>query len=295
MPALANLLVAIDHLDDAPAVLEKAARLATATRAKTHIVRVAYEAIAELGPARIDDLDALKTYVLQAEEQALEDAVDAHRGAFASLETTAIWNKRTSDGVLHVAELVGADLVMKATRGPEGIDVTQVPDDWNLLRRARCPVLMVKPDAWVENPIVLAAVNSLDDEHADVSRALLRRARTLTDRLGGRLHVVNAYPMFERWRGEFGAGVDVAKLVAAVEEEIARRVDALAGDVVYEQLHVREGRADLVIRQLAEETRAEIVVLGTAARSGVKGLVVGNTSEIVLPHVAADVLVVPPP
>ncbi len=293
MRRIDNILVAIDDIADVPFVMEKAAALAKAASAKTHVVRVAFEELAEFGRTSADDRQMLKTYVLQADEQELEDALEDARPQFRDLETTTIWHKRVSQGVLDVADLVKPDLIVKATHAPEQ-GRGRVLDDWHLLRNESCPVLLVKPSAWVKNPVVLAAINGLDDDHEPLNLAVLERAGDLARALTGRLHVVNAYPAFERWVGQLGDGVDYEALVGEVETEIRDRVHALAdrAGASIEQLHVREGKASFVIGQLAEETSAEALVIGTAARGGVKGVVFGNTAEAVLHHVDADVLTV---
>jgi universal stress protein E len=62
--------------------------------------------------------------------------------------------------------------------------------------------------------------------------------------------------------------------------------------VDYERLYADEGRAEQVISTLAEELGAELVVVGTHARQGLKGIVLGNTSERLVHHLETDVLTV---
>ena len=46
------------------------------------------------------------------------------------------------------------------------------------------------------------------------------------------------------------------------------------------------------LRKLAEDTQAEILVIGTLGRTGVKSLVIGNTSETIVQYSHCDVVVV---
>jgi universal stress protein E len=57
------------------------------------------------------------------------------------------------------------------------------------------------------------------------------------------------------------------------------------------RVHIAHGSAAGVIRAAAEEIRADLIVIGTVARSGLMGTVVGNTAERVLDEALADVLV----
>ena len=55
---------------------------------------------------------------------------------------------------------------------------------------------------------------------------------------------------------------------------------------------MREGAADRVIKDYAQELDAGVIVLGTVARSGISGLFIGNTAESVMEHTQSDVVVV---
>jgi universal stress protein E len=49
-----------------------------------------------------------------------------------------------------------------------------------------------------------------------------------------------------------------------------------------------------VIQHVADDTRADIVVMGALARSGLKRLLIGNTAERMLDRLNCDVLIVKP-
>ena len=58
----------------------------------------------------------------------------------------------------------------------------------------------------------------------------------------------------------------------------------------FSMLHIREGKPSMVIRDVVDQCDADLVVMGTVGRSGVAGLVIGNTSEAVLHVVNTDVV-----
>jgi len=292
MQSVNNILVVVSDAD-ARYVLEKAQILASASKARVHIVRIIYEGVADLSTSVIDDSIRLKTFILQAAESALEELVDPWRGRFPDLETAAIWNPRTWEGILHAAETTAADLIMKgASLHHKFGDVVRTPDDWNLLRHSPVPVMLVKPQAWVAEPVLLCALDVFDEAHADLNVALLKEGAALAEILGGDLHVVCTYPMFEPWVGEMGAITSYQDLKRRIELDIITRVDAIAAEakVKFKMLHAEEGHPTHTIGAVAEETEAELLLLGTHAREGVPGLLLGNTSERILHAVATDVL-----
>jgi universal stress protein E len=293
MNELKNVLVVVNRSDDAKYVLEKAQLLASAARATAHVIRVIYDDIVESRIPKGEDAQKLKTFIMEAEETFLEELVDDYRSKFENIETATIWNKKEWEGVTDVARDLSADLIIKAANVESRLqEVIHTPDDWNILRHATCPVMLVKAQAWAGEPAVIAAVNVLDEEHEALNRRILRYAHDLTRVLGGELHVVNAFPLFEPWVGELGAAYDYVSIKREVESEVDQRVRAIAEDegVDYRLLHIREGKAPHVISDLCEETNAELVVMGTSARSGVRGMVIGNTSEALLHVVNTDVV-----
>ncbi|MEZ5560922.1 MAG: universal stress protein [Pseudomonadales bacterium] len=295
MQSMKNILVVLDTGDAARYVLEKAASLAQANHATLHAVRVVYEGVADLVPSVIDQSVDLKTFILESAEAELEELLDPVRRKVDALESATLWNHRHWEGVLHAAEQSGADLIIKGAE-PHGRfgEVIRTPDDWNLLRHATVPVMLVKPQAWVPEPRILCALDPFDDSHRKLSIALLQESQGLASVLGGELTVVVAYPLFEPWVGELGALGNYEELKQNIETEIRSRVDDLAREagVRFRDLVAEEGHATQVISQVAEDTDAELLVIGTHAREGVKGVLLGNTSERILHAVATDVVTV---
>ncbi|MFN2169102.1 MAG: universal stress protein, partial [Anaerolineae bacterium] len=60
------------------------------------------------------------------------------------------------------------------------------------------------------------------------------------------------------------------------------------------RLHLPGGPTGLSISEVADEHRSDIIVMGTLSRTGLKGLLMGNTCETVLQHIDASVLAVKP-
>jgi len=50
-----------------------------------------------------------------------------------------------------------------------------------------------------------------------------------------------------------------------------------------------------VIAPLAAELWADLVVMGTVARTGISGLIIGNTAEAILDQLTCSVLAIKPP
>jgi nucleotide-binding universal stress UspA family protein len=71
--------------------------------------------------------------------------------------------------------------------------------------------------------------------------------------------------------------------------EEARTVEAYGGRV---ETHVLEGMPALAIARVVEETRADLLVLGTRAHHGLAHLVLGSVAERTARRVPCSVLIV---
>ena len=60
------------------------------------------------------------------------------------------------------------------------------------------------------------------------------------------------------------------------------------------QVHLVSGDAGRVLPELADRLRVSLIVMGTVARSGLSGLIMGNTAETILRSVSCSVLALKP-
>jgi nucleotide-binding universal stress UspA family protein len=99
------------------------------------------------------------------------------------------------------------------------------------------------------------------------------------------------------------------KIIAYVEEvrqQHAASLDGLMRDVTGKlgqdaldylkpQTHLLKGWARKEIPVLAKQIEADLVVMGTVARTGVPGFIMGNTAETILEQIDCSVLAIKPP
>jgi universal stress protein E len=296
---ISNLLVVVDDALSMPYLLEKAQQLSD-EETQVHVVQVIYEGVADISTSAIEDSARLKSFILESAESQLEDSLESTRQRFSHLESATLWNARTWEGVLHAAANVDADLILKATEEEESIgervsSVVRTPDEWNLLRHAEVPVMLVKAAAWPRESTVVCALDVFDESHDDLNRAVLSWSGQLAGLLGADLDLVYAYPLFEPWVGELGAVKSYAEIKSSVEDDARERALKMSEDagVSFRHLHLEEGHTAPVLARLVEDSEAALLVVGTHAREGVKGVLLGNTSERILHAVDCDVVTVP--
>ncbi len=210
------------------------------------------------------------------------------------------------------------DLVIKMIETWDWQDRLFGSDDMHLLRKCPCPVWLIKPGAAKSFQCILAAVD-VDDacplEELTARQALNRQTLEMAASLafveGAELHVAHAWEaMGESVMRSAAIRMPEEKVIAYIEQVRQRcqdNLDALIGETVdtqeqaYQraslkvQTHLVKGNARKEIPALARQIGADLVVMGTVARTGLAGFIIGNTAETILNHIDCSVLAVKPP
>jgi len=215
----------------------------------------------------------------------------------------------------------GYDLVIKPI-GPSGlIDRLLGRVDMKLLAQCPCPVWLSKGEAYGAFDHVLAAVDAAfdaygggkpEDEEAEdaLNRQILELAFSLCADSKAELHVGHAwYPPFLSTYARARANIpekEIAAYVSGVKREhtnwlkrLMTKASKWVGPDVFKSIkshtHLRHGGPDKEIPKLISEIQSDLVIMGTVARTGISGLVMGNTAEKILDKVTCSVLAVKPP
>ena len=243
---------------------------------------------------RAEHLDALQAAERESLSAKLSRCFPDRTGIDVATRVTS------GDPALRIVEEVlraGHDLVVVTVD-----DETPRATVNRLFRKCSCPVWVIRPSrARVHR--VLAAVDP-DPSQTDINRAILELAASMNELHGGELHLAHTWELYGEATMRHSAfmRMSAADLQALLEEEAASHraaIDELlsvtgrSGDPW--QIHLRQGRASAVLPELVARHRINLLVMGTVARDGVGGLIIGNTAEAVLDGVRCSVLAVKPP
>lgn len=66
-------------------------------------------------------------------------------------------------------------------------------------------------------------------------------------------------------------------------------------DYLKPQLHLIKGLARKEVPALARRLQVDCIVMGTVARTGIRGFIMGNTAETILEQIDCSVLAIKPP
>jgi len=294
---LTRLLVAGDTTDAIAAAMPKAAMIEHYTGAAVSVVLTFYDPIADEPEQWFDRADTLRIVerIKDHERQQLEAVVAPWREHIADLEMEVFFERDTAEAIRTAAVASSASLILKPLARTSRIaDFLHAPVDWKLMRDAPCPVLFTRPQAWHKPIRVLAAVDASDERHIDLNREILHGAALLGAVLDGELHVVSVYPSLGQHLSQYQVADDFAAIKAdmrARRHDVVQRLVTELG-IPAVQIHIEEGRPKQVIAGLAKRIDAGLTVLGTAARTGLRKLLIGNTAEQIVGDIDTDLLTV---
>jgi nucleotide-binding universal stress UspA family protein len=210
--------------------------------------------------------------------------------------------------VIRMVLREGHDIVMKgATLASDGTGRFK-GCDMHLLRKCPCPVWIVATPGADRFKTVLAAIDGAGDDdptRAGLDRWVLDLSLATALQEGAELRVVHAWflPAERALRqGRLSArdtvaGAKVDALVAGEHAAAQARVAARLADypqVAKSAVTLRRGLPGDVIAEQAAAIGADVVVMGTVGRTGVSGLVMGNTAETALARVRSSVIAIKP-
>jgi universal stress protein E len=272
-----------------PRGLELAAKLGLAT----DVVAFTYESMGGLQVSSAEK-QKLRKRLLDQREKTVKSRIEKFRKDGQKVSLKTVWEKDLHRWINKQCASGRYLAVVKTGHRSESLIHTSL--DWQLLRECPAPVLIVAAKKWHRARPVLATLDL--GSKAAAKRALnhrvLEAAIKLADTLGVELELITA--------------IDIPVLLADMDlvDPVSYARDAQAAM----QPHIRElakahglpesafrcktGPVERVIASRAARVGAQIVVMGTVCRKGVRARLLGNTAEKVLRHMKTDVLAIKP-
>ncbi len=274
--------------------LERAAWLATRARGRLELFACDYDPL--LDTRRLTTVwgesPGPRERVLLRRRSQLEELAAPLRKQGLAVTVDVVWDHPFEAAIVKKVAAHDYWLVAKDTHHHNLIQRTLLTNvDWLLIRECVAPLLLVKDRTLAAEPVVLAAVDPLNeyDKPAALDERILRFAAEIARLTHGHLHVMHSFAP------PIGAEYPPAVVeVIAQEHRVAltRFLDthaALGG-----RRHLYQGLPHESLRKAAVEHAADLVVMGAIARRGLKRLFIGSTAERVLDRLPCDLLIIKP-
>lgn len=198
----------------------------------------------------------------------------------------------------------GFDLLAKANHNDSAVaDRLFGTLDMKLLRHCPCPVYILKPGKKIRHARILAAVDLIRSSKklAGLDRIIMELATSMADIEEGTLDVVNAWHLPHEKKLKNDARIALAyKTMGTLKRELRQVQKRHLADLEAEYAashvttHLVKGDPEDVIPRIARRHRIDLVVMGTLARTGIRGFFIGNTAERILHRINTSVLAVKP-
>lgn len=317
MQRFSNILFVVTPDTHTQEAFNRAAKLADNNQANLTIVEV------------VDDLPRhIKLPVSSRDQKGFQEAVIAEH--LQQLDSLA--DSSSTKSTIETKVLIGTsfmeiikevlrnkhDLVIKVAKTEsQRFQRLFGSDDMHLLRKCPCPVLLINPDATDTSHRILACVDvndnypqrELDTRHR-LNVETLELATSLALFESSELHIVHAWRAIAEGMMQSGfiksPDIDVVNYVEEVRQQEQQKMDTLMGEITRklgnETMEYLEPQVELVkgwpreeIPDFANKINADLVVMGTVARTGIPGLIMGNTAETILNQISCSVLAIKPP
>lgn len=238
----------------------------------------------------------LEADFIRGAETSLRAAAQSFAGT-SLLAETALLRGRPADVLLAEARRTGVDLIVVGSRGHGTLEAMLLGSvSAEIVSRSRVPVLVVRS--------------------ATVGRAVLAWDRSPAAQAA--VELLETWPMFRGASVEVASVVDVGpwwasvpplvpaealNLFEAAAEEARGQAEASVRELcgrlrragIAASEGVFEGDPGATLVQVARDSKADLVVMGTHGRHGVTGFVLGSVARTLVLHAPASVLVVPTP
>jgi nucleotide-binding universal stress UspA family protein len=318
MQRFKSILCVMEHGEVGKPALDRAVTLAENNQANLTVVDVVPRVPAGIGmPDGGPISDELQAAMVREHEARMEPLIESYRQRL-DIQHKVLLGISFLEVIREVLRQ-GHDLVIKCPESPSWLDRLFAGDDMHLLRKCPCPVWYIKPHAPRSYKRILAAVD-VDEFHPPrelktrhlLNVQILEIAASLALSESANLHIVHAWESVTELAGDlvFWSDVSREQLASNVEQERRQQqhlLDALmrnlrtnsdaardALDYLRPITHLVKGSARKEVPGLAKELAVDCIVMGTVARTGIRGFIMGNTAETILEQIDCSVLAVKP-
>jgi len=288
-----HILVIADPGEDEQPAFFKALDFAKKSRGSIHVAIVCYESLHRLLPIGAHDLENndLKSHILQSKEKWWREFVHLHQ-ADITVTYEVAWEKHLHKWVRSHCETHPYDLIIK--HGHRSESLFHMPSDWHLFRESHLPTYVISEEHFKPKPIVLACVDILTSNppKLELNQKILTNSHWLAEQLQAELHVCYAIkiPTLIRELEVIDIPAHIHKLEGLARKQAPSMLDSYG--INPEKFHICEGVPWGVLTNMAYTLKAQCVVLGSMAHTGISDRLIGNTAEKVIHYTKTDLLVV---
>jgi hypothetical protein len=284
--AAVNLLLATDGSEFSEGAVREAIKLAKTCSTKLYAFSVVqtnpeFEAMA---PAVVEKAEAETRKTLDAvKERASAEGVDC--------EIAAMHEEEPYRAIISEAEKINAGMIIMGRRGRKGLARLMMGSNTaRVIGHAHCNVLVVPRAAAPRYETILVPVDTSVYSERAVSEAI-----NLAGMCGGSLIVMSVLQV-EGYELDYSSLKQIDKVAqreaSEVEEFIRKIKEKAEAEGVKSEGLIMTGKPYEAILQVAEDRKADLIVMGSHGRTGLGKVMMGSVAERVITLSPCAVMVV---
>lgn len=244
----------------------------------------------------LPDHEHVRELITQEKTEKLESLAVTIREKGVEVETKVLHG---ATSVEIIRELVRGDhdLVIRTAKGVDSrsegfFGSTGI----RLLRQCPCAVWLVTPERTQFMNVLACVDTSTDDQvNAMLNDEIFEAAKSISEYHGGRFTVVHAWSVWiEQMLKRRMAEESYQAMEQEKRDKAAERFDAFLRihDCSLQSDHAKmiKGSTPDAIASYVRDKKIDLVVMGTIAKAGVSGLLVGNTAEQTFSRIGCSIL-----
>lgn len=313
MHGFKNILLVLDSKSKQGPTLERAIATAKACDARLKVIdvvesfhssKVLFDAPEELEQIILEKQKVLEQVMGRRLSQ-INELVKSHDVKGLEIKTEVIRGKPYLQIIRQVLKF-GFDLVIKNAEGKAGMMWGLLgSDDTQLVRKCPAMVWLLKPTSTKRFKQIVAAVDadpfSNDETEDQLNRKIVEAAVALAQRDKAELHLLHVWDFFPNQVKADLAEFSRKKHEKMVAWEKEKRQQAMArllygfpvDDLDY-RMKLIKGDPKKEISKVANQFQNALLVMGSVGRTGIPGILTGNTAESVLSQIHCSLLAIKP-
>jgi len=291
---MSSVLIIADREGERQVALERGMELARKMGYAVQVVGFCYEPLSAQGITEPGQQAKARKRLLSHRRAEVEARIRKLKPPGVRVRATAVWQQDIHLWLNRRCARQAHAAVVKTGHRTESFLYTST--DWRLLRECPAPVLICAEKKWRSTKPIVAAIDVGDRSRVKqrLDQEVIATAKHYAEALGCPLYLVHALyisPVLT----ELDL-VDEYTQVRKIEEELKPHILRLSRrhGIPVKQFRMKHGPADKVITSEAARLKAQLLVMGTVGRKGVKAALLGNTAEAVLSRLRTDVLALKP-
>mgnify|MGYP001814104241 CR=1 FL=1 len=286
-------ILIIADLKDKCVATPRGLQLAAKLGLDVDVVAFTYAPLRRLKVGADQEAD-IRARLLEEREQDVQARIDRYKQSDQNVTLKVVWEKNIDRWITR--QCAGDQYTGVIKTGNRSESLVHTSTDWQLLRECPAPLLLVAEKKWHRAKPVLVTLD-LSSELATkrkLNHKTLGIAKGLAAALGVELEIIAAIEI-PTLLSDLDL-VDPTTYARDAKEAMKPQIRKLAAahDIPEKAFHCKRGPVEKVIRSQAAKVRAQVVVMWTVARKGVKERLLGNTAEKVLRNMKTDVLAIKP-